>query len=605
LFAPAFFSESTSTLRYVLKTSAAVTLRDYDNIPTSAVSTAIVQQAVYPRSAAETAALITPTNYGYPVGDVRRYGAIADSGITSNQTAFQNALTANAGAAPVVIEGTSGAYYGGFSGPLTVPAGSHIQFRNGAEMRWASTTASGPTYLGSASRPGFNVTGSNVRIEGKGIITGPSGTGVYTASEIGIIAIGTSAAVPLSSIYIGPQLELRWWGSDGIVLQYVVDFDIRGNTIHDCGYAGVHHLTTKRGTIHGNEVYNITPGTSGNAYGISGTFYGSPTNSRSDANHFPIGIDVGHNYVHDIPLWIGIDFHGAFDCDVHDNRVNNCWTAIQVASGNDYGGENNIIRDNVCNINTADGGATTVVNTAPMGITINGGGTSRHVNCRVEGNVILGYGNSLSPPTAYSIQASFVEKAIISGNTFGSWQGYGIYTSASLGGRISGNVFGALGGTYVNSACIQVQTASTPWVIDGNEHRIASGTAAAFGCTINGSTPVPVVGNNDFYSATTAQYGNGSGGALAATAFAGQSNPLVVGSVGTGITTKLKGTQALAGVTTQAVAFGVTLPSSTYQVSLCASSTGGPFWTTSKSATGFTINAGSSYTGNVDWIVEQ
>jgi hypothetical protein len=64
LFAPAFFSESTSTLRYVLKTSAAVTLRDYDNIPTSAVSTAIVQQAVYPRSAAETAALITPTSRG-------------------------------------------------------------------------------------------------------------------------------------------------------------------------------------------------------------------------------------------------------------------------------------------------------------------------------------------------------------------------------------------------------------------------------------------------------------------------------------------------------------------------------------------------------------
>jgi hypothetical protein len=78
---------------------------------------------------------------------------------------------------------------------------------------------------------------------------------------------------------------------------------------------------------------------------------------------------------------------------------------------------------------------------------------------------------------------------------------------------------------------------------------------------------------------------------------------MIVGSLGTTLAAKLKGTQAMAG-TTVAVAFGVTLAAATYQVSLCANLTGGPFWVTSKATTGFTINAGSSFTGNVDWIVE-
>jgi hypothetical protein len=79
---------------------------------------------------------------------------------------------------------------------------------------------------------------------------------------------------------------------------------------------------------------------------------------------------------------------------------------------------------------------------------------------------------------------------------------------------------------------------------------------------------------------------------------------MLIGELGSTLLTKLKGTQAMAG-TTVAVTFGVTLSSAVYQVSLCANLTGGPFWVTNKATTGFTINAGSSFTGNVDWIVEQ
>ena len=48
------------------------------------------------RTAAEIAAGVTPVDYGYEPGDVRRYGAVGD-GATDDTVAIQNALEANAG----------------------------------------------------------------------------------------------------------------------------------------------------------------------------------------------------------------------------------------------------------------------------------------------------------------------------------------------------------------------------------------------------------------------------------------------------------------------------------------------------------------------------
>lgn len=64
-----------------------------------------------------------------------------------------------------------------------------------------------------------------------------------------------------------------------------------------------------------------------------------------------------------------------------------------------------------------------------------------------------------------------------------------------------------------------------------------------------------------------------------------------------------KGRQAMAG-TTATVTFAIRMPNTTYNVQLTGNSTGGPFWPSSKTQTGMTINAASSYTGNVDWKVE-
>jgi hypothetical protein len=490
----------------------------------------------------ETAAGLVSANINvnYWPGDLRRYGGVADSGATNNTTPLQNALNACAGFIPVVIDAAGTGYFGGLTTVVTVPAGTDLQFKNGASLRWASTTASsGPTIGGAATRPGLSITGNGVKISGLGSIVGPTASNTFVGNEYGIICVGASAAAPITGIEI-VGVEITGWGQGGIELKWCSQLKVNGNYIHDCGYSGVRFLTCNNVQANGNEVGPIKPGST-NAYGISFTYDGtaSPTSSRSDANHFCIGVECAFNFIHDIPLWEGIDAHGLFDGNVHHNKVYNCWTGIQVASAASGAvGENNSISFNEINILQYNGSATTVVASNPMGITINGFSTTiMHAGVRVVGNVISGYGNNASPPTAFSIQATYTDGAVIADNIIRNWQGFGIYSAAGNGGVISGNVFGALAGIYANDACIHIEggNSGSPWHIGGgNMHHIASGTAAHFGASNNtGSADDMVIGVNDFTSAQTAQYGGASGSALTAIHFVPWHQPILSSNTGT------------------------------------------------------------------------
>lgn len=84
-------------------------------------------EATYERTAAEVSAGVTPTNYGYPPGNVKRYGALGD-GVTDDTTAFTNAKASNT---YVYVPASTGNYVvaatvnsTGLYGPGTVVAGT-------------------------------------------------------------------------------------------------------------------------------------------------------------------------------------------------------------------------------------------------------------------------------------------------------------------------------------------------------------------------------------------------------------------------------------------------------------------------------------------------
>lgn len=575
-------------------------------------------------------------NLYIPYGYVERYGAIANSDPANlvNQNAIQIALTANAGYYPVVFSGTNNNFYGGLTNPLTIPARSHIVGRNGAEVRWASTNpGSGPLWLGSASRPGLWLQGGNFRLEGDITFSGPtvqtgsnglpggtSSGGTFVSLETGFICVGTSITAPISNVYLGPEAKFRWWGYDGIGFQYVENFDITGLKIRDCGYGGGHFLSCENGRAWGNTVGYIDPGNASgvlNCYGFSFTADSSSSTagtSRTDANRFCLNVKAWSNTFHDIPRWSGLDAHGGYEISFGpDNHTYNCCNTIEIGpftngASNTYGSENCQIIDNTCRILRADGSATTVGVIGAgiaLGPYINGGAQGNALNPRIHNNLVDGYGSiGAGPaPNGYPIQFSFASNYSVKANTLLNWSGFGLYSSSnnSQGGVIEGNIFGPVSTIYSNDSCIRLDGYASPPVVRGNVHNLLTGTAAHFGLSVVPTLPAGLWGDNDFSAAQTAPYGNNVGGALVLTRFLGQTNPLVVG-LGSAVSNMLKGTQAMAG-TSVAVALGVTLPSAAYQVVFAGNLTGGPFWVTSKSATGFTINAGSSFTGNVDWLL--
>ena len=70
-----------------------------DNVESAITSSILTQQFIglilYPRTTAEIAASVTPTNYVYPPGHVYRYGANSSPGTTDMTTALNNALKSN------------------------------------------------------------------------------------------------------------------------------------------------------------------------------------------------------------------------------------------------------------------------------------------------------------------------------------------------------------------------------------------------------------------------------------------------------------------------------------------------------------------------------
>lgn len=80
--------------KLTLNTAADVLVYTADPI-TEVYTQAQIGAILYPRTAAESAAGVTPTNYFREPGDVRRYGAVAGGSASTNMTAFQNALDSN------------------------------------------------------------------------------------------------------------------------------------------------------------------------------------------------------------------------------------------------------------------------------------------------------------------------------------------------------------------------------------------------------------------------------------------------------------------------------------------------------------------------------
>jgi hypothetical protein len=472
----------------------------------------------------ETVALLAALGFATPFAklraassDVRAYGMKPDAAPAVNAAALQKCLKENAGTT-ITIPGAPADYQ--VSGTITAPAGTSLVLADGARLRWVSTDANGSVFLRSPTRPGIDVLGDNFRLSGKGQIIGPS-PGQYVGQEIGIVCVGAGASAPRRGFEIGDGIEILNWGSIGIAAQFVQDLRVQRVKVTNCGYGGMRFLSCKSGRILSNTVGAIGPGASGNAYGISCTHDSlnydqdphAGDNGRLAVNPFCIGFEVAGNTVYDIPLWAGIDFHGAYDCQAHNNNVYNCRHGMLLQgssnAGADFAGENNSVTGNNVTTRRMNGEPTTITETTRLGISVNGGKRVRHRAIAVRDNSVDGYGDSHN--TSSSIQHTNTAALEIVNNRITNWRGYACY-SANSEGIIQGNDFGAVADP-TSTACVFVAVNGSLRVI-GNRHTV-SGRGAMYGLYINTPSDGPyVIQGNDFRSATVQQYAGHGGSPL-------------------------------------------------------------------------------------------
>ena len=491
--------------KFILKSSAGVTQWTQDNINGA---TSIDQIAA---SSGASMVGYMPAGTGAVATTVqdklRESVSAKDFGASTANTASANATAINAAFSALASGGTVLIPAGTFlSTALTVP-NSNIKLQLDA-----AAVLSFPT-LG-ASTSAITVNANNFSIEG-GKIQGPA-SGVYVADESAIKMYGTSSASRKSGLVVR-NCEITAFGSYGINAKWVDNIDIQSNNFHDIGYSGAAFQSCSHGVFLGNRVYNITPGTASNMYGITlthdSTSYNLDPNAgtKSALNPFCWDWYVAGNHVEAI-AWEGIDCHGGYEITIDGNKVyaTKNGIACQASSGaaNNYAGWNNKVINNVVDAATSAGVASGYENQS-YGICVNGGSTVLHDRVLVSGNTIINKG-ILSNASSGAIQALYCSNAIIESNVTKKWYGSGVIASNSYNVVISKNQFlelaGVVGTAEFGIIATGIVANGKTFTITQNQVAANGGVAARIGVRFSDITTAPFFEGNDFSPATSAAY---------------------------------------------------------------------------------------------------
>ncbi len=240
----------------------------------------------------------------------------------------------------------------------------------------------------------FVISASNVRLSGLKLI-GPQ-FAVYRASETAIEARGGSAAAMLTGIRVEDN-EVARWGGNAIYLQWVRDFTVNRNQLHDLYYAGVLVGSGQSGLIEANHIRNVVgvhdDAVHTHAYGVAVSRANSSslvTDPRSS------DITISRNIIEDIPGWEGLDTHGGERISFVGNTIRRCKYGISVGPSANVAGVDTFapldvsVVDNLIESGTASG-------TASFGIAFHGalgtvGAPTQKATGRIVGNTVRGYG---------------------------------------------------------------------------------------------------------------------------------------------------------------------------------------------------------------------
>jgi len=427
--------------------------------------------ALYPITASEIAASVSPTDYGYPPGDVRRYGLNTTPGTTDMTAALQS--MASVGGSHL-LKTTPGETYR-VSGSINLVSKSTLDF-SGSSFVQASPGA--PMFVGAGV--------SDVTLKG-GKYTGVGASTAFTSGDDGLITFKANGATLSSNIRIyGAEVKSCYTGisciqvdglwiednevSDffvyGILASKSTDFHIDGNNVHDCA------RTSRTG---------VAPY---NAYGIMGT--------GDDAGGAGmVQCSISDNHIRNVVLWDGIMSHDCAKLVVSGNTISNVRMGVDIGhAGATSIIESLMITGNIISLTTTDAHAGNAA--AHGGIQCIGYSAGAHSNkITIANNQISGYGSAagmLVSGDAAPITVENCDDLVVTGNIISgvgtATTGVGVYLIGALNrGAVSGNT---MSGTMTSGGIRLSSVTGDGLALTGNV--INQANVAHDGIYVTGST---------------------------------------------------------------------------------------------------------------------
>ena len=485
-----------------------VLLYTVDPVNDQLLSQAVIGQYLYPQTAAEISAGITPTNYAYPPLDVRRYGAVLD-GVTDDTDAFEAAILVayTAGGGAVTFNGSTvvanvelndNVSIAGVGNPTMILNAANasdvaLAMRGtlGAATDLDANAAQGEYEVSVASATGFAV-GDWIVVQEDTFIQGSDGqkmqiekivdidSDTITLSGELLDSYTTAANASIAKVSGANSVQLSGFSIHNtsatlggcIDIRYAPDFLI--SNVHLSGASGFASLKTYYGAhgIISDCVIKDTQGaTVGSSVGLALYF--------NDSHHITVSGCMFRNYnqnafdmrcrmwafVNNIchgPIDDGVNSHGDGNSDglIAGNVIDGCGNVgIAVGFSSNVSGDarimviNNIIR-----------------NCVNHGISVSSASGKEHQNITVRGNHISGF--RIGGTSAYGITASFANDILIEGN--------------HIDGTTVGNA---------TDACININTCTRPLVTNN----VCINSPSGYGINLTSCVDWKVNGNR-FYN---------------------------------------------------------------------------------------------------------
>lgn len=431
----------------------------------------------------------------FPYINVKDYGAIGD-GITNDTDAILNAISAGSGK---TIFFPSGTYK--TTDKLTLSSNDTKICGAGKNQTIIAWTGGNGSYsVGAGTNYGQTGTAAIVVTASRCVISdmtikGPV-SGSYTSGQR-LIVVGGADSSNMNSNFVISNCVIRDSGSAGIILIFCEKFKISSNEIYNIGYEAIQSISCRKIIIDSNYIHDVTPGSSGNMYGISlshdsALWPGDQTTSPFTDDAIVIG-----NRVENI-AWEGISNHGGQRHTVIGNQIYNVGGCLSLGSSSGgasaYSGGDHVIIGNDC-----DSGPS-YANTGHCSFQ---GGTSQYLtNVRIIGNSFrrMGLPNSA---TGGAVRLVYTSRINVCDNAIRDWRGHGVYMANSSAINISGNQISKLSAVDTYGYAITTDSDISELFIIGNHVITGGGTIAARGISLYASATSLVSCRSNFLTATT------------------------------------------------------------------------------------------------------